>query len=259
MYAPILTYDLRHALAQLTIESYLKYWPNNELIFRVPYNDIKPNWDYKNVEYIQCDKHVKPTMRALLEGISDNAFVYWAFDDIYLCFTENNALQKVYNYLINEKNPNFDAIKFLKFHDEKLDKKNKIQLSGKFILYKRHHFKYRFWYHMFCKSKLLKEVFLNNDVEENMTIAKIERIRCRHDKKYIIYSPEKDMQIQGETTRGNIMTSNCVKALKQYNIAMPDLKGITPAIILNGANINGKDNQGFPSTVKGKDYLKKYL
>lgn len=258
MKAIILTYDDRMPLAELTIQSYLKHWPGNNFTFRVPFNGSSPNTTFKygnKVEFIKSEKCIKSTILSLFEGIDDDDFVYWCFDDCYLHdILHRKSLNGIYNYINNNNVKDIDSFRLLKFYDEQEIGKSIDINSMKFYLKEWH--PYRFWFHQFIRASVIKNAFLDNDLPNDVPISKIEIKRVSNVKhKHNVYIPSNDLCVLGETSRGNRLTKNCVQMLNQYKLPIPDFEKLS-AVVLNGADVN---NSGISSSVKFKDYLKRYL
>lgn len=259
MYALILTHDARKSLARLTVESYMKFWPNSPFIFRLAYNEDFPEYTkkYNKFEIIKTKPGIRSTVEKLLFNIEDDEFIYWCFDDCYIHDIINlTAIKKIYKFLKNNKPSYCDSVRFLRFHNEIVKGINKIVVGNTVLKLKKWEGG-RFWYHQFIRVRVLKNIFLNKRISDDLRIGQIEKIRiqnsnCRHN----VFIPQSDLIVFGETTRGENLTKNCYDSLIQYNIEVPKFK-INPGVILNGANVNGLG--GLASSVKGKDYLKKYI
>jgi len=236
----------------------MKFWPNSGLIFRVPYNGDEPRTQFKydNVEFVKCDKFVKPTISALLNDIPDDEWIYWCFDDCYIHdVLDYSALNGVKHYIENNYPKDIHSFRLIRFHDEQQDKGELINLGSTKFVPKQYH-PYRFWFHQFVRAGVMKISFLDNNLPNTAKIARIEEKRtinqrCRHN----VYVPNSDICVLGETSRGGMLTKNCIRALNEYGIHY-DKCVTVPGFILNGADVN---DSGISSSVKNKDYLKRYL
>jgi hypothetical protein len=258
MKAIVLTYDERMPLAELTIQSYMKFWPNSGLTFRVPYNGDSPktHFQYDNVEFIKCNKFIKPTVEALLGDVPDDEWIYWCFDDCYVHdILERPALNGVKNFLDGEGNSGkMDSFRLIRFHDE-YAQNHQVNFGGMMFDLKKWG-PFRFWFHQFVRAGVMKTAFLDNNLPATAKISHIEAKRSTNPRgRHNVYVPTKDICVLGETSRGGMLTQNCVNALEEYEIPFEKYTSV-PGVILNGADVN---NSGMSSSVKNKNYLKRYL
>ena len=77
----LLSYDKNHEDLYHTIMTYEHFWPTNEFVFRVPWNNIYPAEIVERfgnkIEPIKTSKKVVPTINNLLKGLDDNDWVLW--------------------------------------------------------------------------------------------------------------------------------------------------------------------------------------
>lgn len=224
MKAIILTYDQRKPITQLVLSSYDQICNKNEFEFIIPYNKTIHNFKTNNkVTLIKTEQSVYNTMNSLLKDIPDEEFIYWCLDDIYLHkIMKLDVFKSLYNYIKNNKNIPFDAVRLVN-HDTlngKIDNKKNIKIGSE-IFYNTVFSLYGFWFHQFLKAKVLKQCFLNSSIGVNYTMRSLDEHRNENKEmyKHIIYVPKNYLCIFGETTRGKTqMTQNCSEALKKYNI-----------------------------------------
>lgn len=258
MKAIVLTYDDRMHLAELTIQSYMKFWPNSGLTFRVPYNGDEPQTQFKydNVEFVKCEKFVKPTVSALMGDIPNDEWIFWCFDDCYMHdVLDYQTLNGVKHYVENNHPTDIHSFRLIRFHDEFQDKGKELSIgAGSFVPKK--YAPYRFWFHQFVRAGVMKMAFLDNKLPNNAKISHIEEKRTTNPRgRHNVYVPQSDVCVLGETTRGGMLTQNCIRALNDYGIVYEKCPQV-PGFILNGADVN---DSGISSSVKKKDYLKRYL
>lgn len=220
IYAIILGMDSRIEFMNLVIQSYNTLWPGNNFIFRVPYNEVKPNIKADNVELIQVPKSIRKTMDGLLSDIEDDDFVYWCTDDRYPIKMATPDFFKIVAQ--NLSSIDFDAIRLLRFPNVE----NNIKLQIKDVLFKpcqKKKMPRGWWHHQFVRAKILRRVFVENELPDNYNHAKINGIMLRNPKKFDhnILLPNMDLLVLGEPTVAGKITLNCVESMKKFGITIP--------------------------------------
>jgi len=238
MRALILTYDARVQLAELVIKSYNKLWPGHPLRFIVPFNQHKPSFARNpNVRLVKTQKHVKPTMQKLLQGIHDEEFIFWAFDDIYPKELSAEYMQDIYNYLTNNK-VNFDCVRLLSANKPKLLSRPSIKIGE--MSFHSHFTKNGFWIHQFIKAKILKKLFLLKELPQNYKIRYLDRKNKFTLVDHSMYIPIRSIGKFGETTRHDVLTKNAADDMSALGIPLPRIKQFNSVVIINNKTIEGK-------------------
>ncbi|MDX1409276.1 MAG: hypothetical protein R3330_14115, partial [Saprospiraceae bacterium] len=160
MKAIVLTYEKYRRLTDHMIHMYAELWPDNPFTFCTPYQKVSgKNETGRN--YILCPPDIKGTVRALLEGLDDQEWVYWCIDDKYPASINVRAMQSVYNWIHDVDNPSVDGV--LCCRPKKLMKKKR--LTGKRLvtdkgitLLERKNYKC-IWIHQFLRVKVLRHLF----------------------------------------------------------------------------------------------------
>lgn len=155
MRAIVLTYDDRHKYAELLYNMYMKLWPECEINFHIPYNQnfIPFMSERDNITLVNCDKDINTTMELLLDGLSDDDWVYWCCDDRFPTRINTQQIKRVYKNV--HQLSEYDFIKpythpLCKPHTQYIDNDISLQASGP---------QWGFWMHHFCKVGVLRDVF----------------------------------------------------------------------------------------------------
>jgi hypothetical protein len=224
----VLTYDDRISFTELMVKSYCALCSNiTNISFRIPYNNDK-TLDYINtfpgkIIPIKCNKAMKPTMRALLEGMSDDSFVYWCSDDRYINQFTNRQIFKQLINVLSQQQSNIEAVRILTIPAQQ-NKKITTLLNNQITLYKfSDAVVHGFWNHHFIKKHCLENIFINNNLPENYSLRQLHILLSENNKKYDhnIYTVTNSICVLGETTYHDKMTANCLTAMRQYNINIP--------------------------------------
>ena len=232
MYGIILSFDDWAPFVDLLLHKYSQLWPDYPIIFRIPYNTTLPYFanKYKNIQFVKTSKEFIPTIQALLDGIGDNQFIYWAIDDTYpIIITKPSVLTGCVNYLQNA--PSYvDAIRLM---TSELD----VQFKEPSIIVNNEIFKFRtpfafrwFWSHHFVKAKIIRSLFLKSGIKNIWQVngfdTKIDKVLPSFI--HNIFLPEIDILTAGETTRscydgcpGLYVTKNCLYDMNKSGIIPP--------------------------------------
>lgn len=231
MKAIVLSFDKQIGFCQLLYKLYMEMWQDCPLTFRIPWNEENPKYfkDKPNVELIHCDSPIQSTMKALLNGIEDEEWVYWCIDDRYPKQILNpNKLTKLHDFLqTSGQLAEFDAVKLYKWKEKLKDSKKYTLLDNTYKIQEDEH-QWGFYFHQFCKSKYLKEIFLSED-------CKLHKVRFPHhsvlcSKKSLqnikVLVPNEDDVKFGEPCINGKITPEGEDYLLKYNCDIPDFEKI---------------------------------
>ena len=176
MKAIVLSFDKQMGFCELLYKMYMEMWQDCPLTFRIPWNKENPKYfeDKSNVELIQCDSPIRPTMKALLNGIEDDEWVYWCIDDRYpKQIFNSNKLTQLHDFLqTSGQSAEFDAVKLYRWKEKLKDTEKYILLDKTYKVQVDKH-EWGYYHHQFCKSKYLKEIFLSESLSENYRLQQI--------------------------------------------------------------------------------------
>src|SRR5471030_2517505 len=85
--ALVLTFDEQIGFAELLVKRYDALWPSHPFEFLIPFQDSDriPSSlrDHPNCRLVRAQRNVRSSMAALLDGIDDHDWLFWAIDDRY--------------------------------------------------------------------------------------------------------------------------------------------------------------------------------
>ena len=86
-HAIVLSHDVQLGLAELVHKAYAELWPGHPFTSACPGTASAPGpalaylRGRRQWQLVPCRPGIKDTMRALLDGIPDDAWVFWCIDD----------------------------------------------------------------------------------------------------------------------------------------------------------------------------------
>ena len=159
MYAIINCCDRFHIFVYHTVLTYQKLWKDNDFIFRIPFNEVYPDFIKKEFgEKVQIIKTKKPfydTIIGLTSDLDDNDFVLWCSSDTYIHEIADLKNLKILHEYTNNCTDNYNIGGLISTRSKGINiDKNKKQIKFKNldIFYKtkaKNHKHIQFWLHQF--------------------------------------------------------------------------------------------------------------
>ena len=229
MKAIVLSCDKYHPLADLMMHTYQKLWPDNPFVFRVPYNEVYPQWlqdKYKGkIELIKAPFPVKETMKTLLSDIPDDEWLYWCMDDRYLMKIDPKRASDIYKKVLELSDKQIVSVSMARRKQERWYKEGAfIKLPGGFKLlesiYTDSDQLHDMWSHQFARCKPVRRMF--ESFPDRPFVAKemdyFPKRKLVGEKRY---DAERDIITSGESTSRGELTINCFLALKRWGLKVP--------------------------------------
>ncbi|MEA2716727.1 MAG: hypothetical protein QOI99_1044 [Actinomycetota bacterium] len=177
MYAIVLTHDVQLGLAELVHKRYCALWPGHPLTFRIPVNG---SGEGSALSYLRgqadCDLVPSPrpigaTMKALVDGIPDDIWVYWCIDDRFPTWLDADAVDNVCAGL-DAAPPDVEEVKLLRWRE---------RLSGEitqvgpvaFAVQAQGPRAWGFWHHHFIRAGTLRRVFVDTGLPGDVAIGDV--------------------------------------------------------------------------------------
>lgn len=204
----------------------MEMWKDCPLTFRIPWNKTIPKYfkDKSNVELIHCNSPIRSTMKALLNGIEDDEWVYWCIDDRYpKQILNSNKLTELHDFLqTSEQLPDFDVVKLYRWKEKIKDLEKYILLDKTYKVQGDEH-RWGYYHHQFCKSKYLKEMFLSKLLRKNYNLGEFHSTLCSKNllQNVRVLIPSEDDVKFGEPCLSGKITPEGEKYLLKYNCEIP--------------------------------------
>lgn len=231
MKAIVLTFDKYLPFSDHMIQCYLDLWPNNPLVFRVPYqsDDVKNFYIEKygdKVEMIKSQSGIVDTVYTLLTDLPQNEWVFWCMDDRYPISLNVMELEKIYKFVLGANSSNISAMLFTSEpycwspNNVYLDQ-FKIKLDNGQIYYRRKWYR-MIWNHQFMRVDFIKDWF--SHFPRQMKQAKIMDdilLTMTLPESFRLYMTKENYGIYGESTSRGKMTKNAIDSFSQRKITIP--------------------------------------
>lgn len=237
MWGIVLTYDEQAGLAELLHKSYAACWGEMPIHFRIAYNGKKEGsaLDYlrsqADCELVQCSKGVSQSMRALLQGIDDREWVYWAIDDRYPLEVVAPRFRAALESL-PELSEDIEEVKLLRWKDRKTPQTVEVG-KERFFVQSTTDRCFGFWHHHFARAGVLRRVFLDPTIPPKNSIRHIQRrLRETPDEYYYGHAvlPSNPILKLAEPLRRGLLTSNGLRDLRRLGCEVPQYGYVDKAI-----------------------------
>lgn len=242
--ALVLTYDRYCVIADHMIHSYDTKWPGHPFVFHVPFQskEVKIHFEAKSgpkVRMILSPPGIRPTMDALLDGIDDEAWVYWCMDDRYPITLDIDAMREVSQWILIE-DPSVDGVlctrspRDWRLCGAYLWRHRFIGPGGRVFLRKKHYGS--IWSHQFLRVKVLRSLFaefpreIKQAKEMDHYLFRAKLPGC-----FRLYVARESLGLFAESASRGSLTANCVESMRANGIAVPEEFSVVPErIIYNG-------------------------
>ena len=118
MLAIVLSCDKYHPLTDHMISCYVRKWPSNPFVFRVPYQEFPQSLAWKfgsKIELVRTPRNIKKTVLSLLSDLDEDEWIYWCIDDKYLVEIDEAAANKSLEWIGQLDNPMDCGIMFCRW------------------------------------------------------------------------------------------------------------------------------------------------
>jgi hypothetical protein len=245
MKAVVLTFDKNIKIAEHTIYTYEKLWPNNPFTFRIPYQKYPDflNKKYGNkVELINTESPIKSTVLKLLEDLDDGEWIYWCMDDRYIIKLKVQEANHLYQYVKTNQDPTISSIRLIRMNrsytSDKFLKKDGDLIINKNLKLKESIFSDTeqlegLWQPQFLRVKLLRRVFASFPDRDFRAkeMDSFPKLKLKGEKLYI---PEKTLIVVGESTHRGELTENCLASFTKWGLEIPDSLKVTKKYMVQG-------------------------
>lgn len=257
----VLSCDKYHPITNHMIKTYDNLWPSNPFVWRVPWNNIYPdflkdNWGDK-VELIKTPVEFKKTIEVLTEDLENDEWIFWASDDVYPIELNSDKAGLVADWVMNVDDDSIMSISFTKWENDFYNTyEDEIKYNDLRFL-RRRSIKYQ-WQHHFWRAGVLKIMFecldepkVAKDMDHMQKEEKSQRFfNLINEGKW--YMLDHNIGIFGESTAREVnMLLNCADSFFENNLEIPKEFRISDVVRLKPMSSKWK---GFGSETKQTKY-----
>jgi hypothetical protein len=232
--AIVLTYDPQLGLAELVHRKYADLWAAHPLTFRIPVNGSAQGTALQylqrqsNCRLIPSPPAIEPTMRALLEGIPDAAWVFWCTDDRFPNWLDPAPLGEIVARLDGCREP-AEEVKLLHWR-EGLTRKVVTLGPVDFRVQAPGSRQWGFWHHHFIRAGTLRRVFVRGLADGGAIEDVLAPLRQEHGRRSTLESeyfrgtaliPRVPLISLGEPLIQGCLTRNGLAELHRYGCEIP--------------------------------------
>ncbi|MAG26620.1 hypothetical protein CMI47_13855 [Candidatus Pacearchaeota archaeon] len=229
----VLTCDRYHHVTNHMITMYDKTWSDNPFVFRVPWNEVYPDfmkdkWGDK-IDLIKTPVEFKKTIDGLTADLDGDEWIYWACDDVYPIEIEPERCGIISDWVMNEADDSVLSVSFINWeNDLENNPVDEVEYEGLRLIRKKSVTNQ--WQHHFWRVKVLKTMF--DCLDEPKDLAKEMDYMQKEEKSQKFwdligegkwYMLDHNAAIFGESTaRGFNMLLNCAGSFYENNLEIPD-------------------------------------
>lgn len=222
--ALVMTYDRHRVFAEHMMAVYNDLWPDHPFQFIIPYQQLA-GAESELRRYKQSPQSIRETMYTLLEGIDDEEWVYWCWDDNYPVWLDVKRMSDIVSWIRSIQDHEVSGIlacRCFKFQGQRSLLANKIyDTSGNGYLEIKGY--RRIWSHQFLRAKVVRHLFeiLPDDfVDVNTMGSVIRHSECPISHRRFV--SEQNCMLLGESMISGVITKNCYESMVRYGLSMPE-------------------------------------
>ncbi len=221
--AIILTFDRNRILTEHMIYQYRRLWPDHPFRFRVPFQEHLGQ-ESDDIEFVRTPSGIVDTITGLLDGISDEDWIYWCIDDKYPVEINLRPVRRVLKTVRQARDTRISG--FLMCRRSRLEKRK--NLTGKVlyrnrILYVERANYEMIWIHQFVRAKVIRHLVKDfpDQIERAKDMDRMKKEVTKPDGHRLFVTSSSLMSFGESSTRGQI-TKNCWESLLANGFEIPN-------------------------------------
>lgn len=223
--AIVLTCQKYVPLAEHMIDRYDAVWPDHPFVFRLPdgsaAREMAPRHPGRVTLVSTAEGEGRGRFRAavlgLLDGIADDAWVYWCIDDKYVAWLDRTAADAVVQAVRTVADPAICGLSFArarKLFDPAHLSTEKLRIGRQTFLRRAAYS--QIWLHQFLRARVLRDLF--RSFPEVIESAK--EMDALHQARTLpadqrLYVLDHNAAVFGESTSRGVLTANCAASLRR--------------------------------------------
>ncbi|MEN9728384.1 MAG: hypothetical protein RL434_2750 [Pseudomonadota bacterium] len=228
--AVVLSWDPNRIYVEHMIRRYAREWPDHPLEFHVPYQNKDRPVQGARCQMVQTPPGIVDTVLTLIEGFTDETWVYWCIDDKYPLWLDVPFINRLARTIITHSAPGLDGVLFCRAGSDRADNRHATRLgaipshlecAGLGTLLLRPDWS-RIWIHQFIRVGMLRALFAGMPRD-------LVRAKDMDDAKKRIPLPQGAVlaltrgshAVFGESASRGIVTADCVAAMRELGLDPP--------------------------------------
>lgn len=222
--AVVLTCQKYVPLAEHMIDRYAAVWPDHPFVFRLPDGSAAREMAVRHqgrVELVATDEgegrgRFRAAVLGLLEGLADDAWVYWCIDDKYVTWLDRAAADEVVQAVRTVTDPAICGLSFArarKLFDPAHVSAEQLRIGRQTFLLRTSYS--QIWLHQFLRARVLRNLFSGFPavIESAKDMDALHRARALPADQRL-YVLERNAVVFGESTSRGVLTANCAASLR---------------------------------------------
>ena len=223
--AVVLTCQKYVPLAEHMIDRYDTVWPGHPFVFRLPDGSAARAMAARHpgrVELVPTDEgegrgRFRAAVLGLLEGLADDAWVYWCIDDKYPMWLDRAAADDVVRAVGTITDPTICGLSFARarrLFDPRCLAGETIRLGGRSFVRRTSYA--QLWLHQFLRVRVLRHLFGGFpeviEAAKEMDDLLLTRALPPDQQLFVL---ERNAVVFGESTSRGVLTANCAASLSR--------------------------------------------
>jgi len=227
MKALVLTHDRCRRVTEHMLKTYAIHWPNNQFIFRIPYQQNRNLNAYGlKYEFIQTNNGIKDTVIELLKGLPDDEWIYWCMDDKFLIAIDQESATYFTEWVEKLSDPKVGGVSFCRarrlFLSNTVDETPAFRTErGDALLLRRNY--NQIWLHQFLKVRVVRHLF-ESFPDSSFIAREMDKFKDAMSVPLDsnLYVTEKNYVVFGESTIYGKLTQGCLMSMQNLSIEVPE-------------------------------------
>jgi len=213
------------------LKTYAVHWPENRLLFRVPYQKNQELEAYgQRVELVQTNRRISETVAALIEGLPDDEWIYWCIDDKFVIALDADIASYLANWVTEITDPAECGLSFCRaralLQAPAISDTPLPQTAQGESLLPRDNFN-NIWLHQFLRVRILRSLFSSFPATDFKAIEMDSFTRqgpnpLKLPDGDIMYVTERNHVVLGESTVGGHLTRGCLQSMRELSTSVPE-------------------------------------
>ena len=229
--APVLTFDRNAVVTRHMVARYEALWPGHPFTFRIPYQDRAAVSEQPRCELVESPPDIQGSMRALLAGLDDDAWIYWCIDDKYPVRLDLERIEPLVAAIRDGVPSEIAGVLFCRARrmlEPAFLTDDRRSLGNQSLIGRRSY--HQIWIHQFLRVRVLRTLFASFPevlASPRLMDDMIETLGKPGD--LGLFVTETSLAAFGESTTRGVLTRNCLASMVRHGFPVPSWQPDRPA------------------------------